>query len=89
MATIHVMPIGGEGSVPIFDQKEPSELGQYFKQLETLFACCNVVDNKERKAYATSYIKSNIADSWEALPESTSNQKSYKDFHIGKLQCMV
>jgi hypothetical protein len=56
MATIYVMPIRGEQSAPLFDQKEPSELGLYFKQLETLFAHCNVADNEERKAYATLYI---------------------------------
>src|SRR5258705_12542600 len=37
MAAVHIMPIRGEHSAPLFDQKEPSDLGRYFKQLETLF----------------------------------------------------
>jgi hypothetical protein len=80
MANVHVMPIRGERSAPLFDQKEPSELGRYFKQLETLFTRCTINDDREKKDYATSYVKSNVADSWEALPEFTNNQKSYKDF---------
>jgi hypothetical protein len=74
------MPIRGERSAPLFDQKEPSELGRYFKQLETLFARCTIDDDEEKKQYATSYIKSSVADSWEALPEFTDAQKTYKDF---------
>jgi len=80
MAVVHVMPIRGERSAPLFDQKEPSELGRYFKQLETLFTRCAVVDDKEKKEYATSYVKSNVADSWEALSEFTNEEKTYKDF---------
>jgi hypothetical protein len=79
MATIH-MPIRGERSAPLFDQKEPSELGRFFKQLKTLFARCTIINDKEKKEYATSYVKSNVADSWEALTEFTSEQKSYQDF---------
>jgi hypothetical protein len=80
MATVHVMPIRGERSAPLFDQKEPSELGRYFKQLETLFTRCAIANEQEKKEYATSYVKSNVADSWEALPEFTNDQTSYKDF---------
>jgi len=57
------MPIRGERSAPLFNQKEPSELLRYFKQLKTLFAHCMVANNKEKKQYATSYVKSNVADS--------------------------
>jgi hypothetical protein len=80
MAAVHVMPIRGERSAPLFDQKEPSELGRYFKQLEMLFTRCTINEDKERKEYATSYVKSNVADSWEALPEFSSDQKTYEDF---------
>ena len=80
MAAVHVMPIRGEHSAPLFDQKESSELLRYFKQLETLFTRCMVADDKEKKEYATLYVKSNIADSWEALTEFTNEQKLYKDF---------
>ena len=80
MAAVHVMPIRGERSAPLFDQKEPSELSRYFKQLEMLFARCKIDDDEEKKTYATSYVKSNVADSWEVLPEFTDNQKTYKDF---------
>jgi len=80
MAVVHVMPIRGERSAPLFDQKEPSELGRYFKQLETLFTCCTVVNDKEKKEYTTLYVKLNVADSWEALSEFTNKEKTYKDF---------
>jgi hypothetical protein len=80
MAAVHVMPIRGERSAPLFDQKEPSELGRYFKQLELLFTRCTIIDDKEKKEYATSYVRSNVADSWEALPEFTNEQKTYQDF---------
>src|SRR5258705_13946130 len=80
MAAVHVMPIRGECSVPLFNQKESSELGQYFKQLETLFTCCAINDDKEKKEYATSYVKSNVADSWEVLLEFTDKKKTYKEF---------
>ena len=80
MAAVHVMPIRGERSAPLFDQKEPSELSRYFKQLEMLFTRCKIDDDEEKKTYATSYVKSNVADSWEVLPEFTNNQKTYKDF---------
>jgi hypothetical protein len=80
MAAVHVMPIRGERSAPLFDQKEPNELAHYFKQLELLFTRCAIVDDKEKKEYATSYVKSNVADSWEVLPEFTSELKTYQDF---------
>ena len=79
-AQAQVMPLRGERSAPLFDQKEPSELGRYFKQLETLFARCTIVDEQEKKEYATSYVKSNVANSWEALPEFVNIQATYKDF---------
>jgi hypothetical protein len=49
MAAVHVMPIRGERRAPLFDQKEPSELGRYFKQLEMLFTRCTINDDKEKK----------------------------------------
>ena len=80
MAAVHVMPMRGERSAPLFDQKEPSELGRYFNQLEKLFVRCNIIADQEKKEYATSYVKSNVADSWEALPEYTNHEVEYQIF---------
>ena len=75
-----VMPLRGERSAPLFDQTDPSELVRYFKMLETLLTRCAINNDEEKKQYATSYVKSTVANSWEALPEFTDQQKTYKDF---------
>jgi hypothetical protein len=63
--------------VPIFAQSQPSTLRRYFTQLETLFAQCQITSDLERNDFATQFIDSNIADTWEALPEF---QKTYTQF---------
>ena len=80
MTTTHVMPIRGERGAPTFDQKRPNELGRYFTQLETLFTRCQVANDGEKKQYAVSFVESEVADSWEALPEYTDNTKTYANF---------
>jgi hypothetical protein len=71
MAQIHVMPIRGERSAPTFDPTSPNDITRFFRQLETLFARCTVADDTEKKQHATSYVSSEVADSWEALTEFT------------------
>ena len=74
------MPIRGERGAPTFDQKQPNDLARYFRNLEALFDRCKVADEIEKKRYAVSYVDSNVADSWEALPEYTDAAKNYEDF---------
>jgi len=75
-----VMPIRGERSAPTFDQKEPNDLVQYFKQLETLFTRSAIAADVDKKEYATSYVKSEVAESWEAIPEFSSIGSTYNNF---------
>ena len=74
------MPIRGERGAPTFDQKQPNDLGRYFEQLETLFARCQVQDDADKKKFAVSFVRSTVADSWEALPEYKDNTKTYVHF---------
>jgi hypothetical protein len=69
--TSHYMPVRGERSAPTFDHDQPSTLRQYFAQLDRLFVRCAITSDLEKKDYATSFLKSDIADCWEALPEFT------------------
>jgi hypothetical protein len=80
MAQVHVMPIRGERSAPTFDPSSPNDITRYFKQLETLFARCMVQDDNDKKQHATSYVSSEVADTWEALTEFTDQQASFKAF---------
>jgi hypothetical protein len=75
-----VMPIRGERSAPTFDQSQPNDLGRYFKQLETLFTRCAIQSDTEKKEYATSYVTSEVADTWEAIPEFTNPAKTFVEF---------
>jgi hypothetical protein len=63
------MPIRGEHGAPMFDQKQPHDIEQYFEQLETLFTQCKVEMDTEKKKFAVSFIGSEVADLWKALPE--------------------
>ena len=74
------MPFRGERSAPIFDHDQPSTLRQYFAQLDRLFVRCAITSDLEKKDYATSFLKSDIADCWEALPEFTDTAKTYPQF---------
>ena len=80
MAAILVMPIRGERSTPTFNQKEPNNIVQYFKQLKMLFTQCTITADANKKKYAMSYVKSEVAESWEAIPEFTNTAHTYDNF---------
>ena len=71
------MPLRGERSAPIFDKSEPNKLSCYFRQLETLFTRCGIVNDTEKKEYAALYMKADVAETWEALPEYSDNTKTF------------
>jgi hypothetical protein len=78
--TTYVMPIRGERSAPTFDQNQPNDISRYFRQLEALFARSKIEEETEKKQYATSYVSSEVADSWEAIPDFANKTKTYIDF---------
>ena len=80
MAAVPVMPLRGERSAPTFNQSQPNDLGRFFKQLETLFTRCAIQTDAEQKDYATSYVSSEVADTWEAIPEFTDPAKTFAEF---------
>jgi len=80
MAAVPVMPLRGERSSPTFNQNQPNDLGRFFKQLETLFARCAIQTDAEKKDYVTSYVSSEVADTWEAIPEFTNPAKTFLEF---------
>jgi hypothetical protein len=55
-------------------------LRQYFARLERLFAQCAITSDVEKKFYSVSFLDSDLADSWEALPEYSNPDKSYSDY---------
>ena len=77
------MPIRGERGAPTFDQKRPNDLGRYFIQLETLFTRCEVASDAEKKQFAVSFVESEVADCWKALPEFLNENKTYAQFKQG------
>src|SRR6266568_5507938 len=80
------MPVRGERRAPIFDHEQPSMLRQYFTQLNRLFTQCAIASNLEKKDFATSFLKANIADCWEALPEFIDATKTYAQFSYRLLE---
>jgi len=74
------MPVRGERSAPTFDHDQPSTLRQYFAQLDRLFVRCAITSSLEKKDFATSFLKNDIADCWEALPEFIDPAKTYTQF---------
>jgi len=74
------MPFRGERSAPIFDHNQPSMLRRYFVQLDRLFVRCAIASSIEKKEYATSFLKGDIAECWEALPEFADPTKTYAQF---------
>jgi hypothetical protein len=78
--TTHVMPIRGERGAPMFDQKQPHDIEQYFEQLETLFTRCKVETDAKKKKFAMSFVGSEVADSWKALPKFKDPTKTYNNF---------
>jgi hypothetical protein len=80
MAAIQNMPMRGERNAPTFDQTEPNDLVRYFKQLETLFTRCAIVADEEKKEFATSYVRSEVAETWEAIPEFSGADFTFEQF---------
>ena len=78
--TSHFMPVRGERSAPTFDHDQPSTLRQYLAQLDRLFVRCKITSSLEKKDFATSFLKNDIADCWEALPEFIDPAKTYAQF---------
>ena len=79
--TSHFMPFRGERAAPIFDHDQPSMLQQYFAQLDRLFTRCTIASDREKKDFATSFLKAGIAECWEALPEFSDSAKTFPQFH--------
>jgi len=75
------MPFRGERAAPIFDHDQPSMLQQYFAQLDRLFTRCTIASDREKKDFATSFLKAGIAECWEALPEFSDSAKTFPQFH--------
>src|SRR6266568_1745218 len=67
-------------AAPTFDPAHSNELPRFFARLETLFDCCNVQNDLEKKTYATSYVDYELAEYWEALPEFFNASETYTDF---------
>ncbi|KAF8869675.1 hypothetical protein BD779DRAFT_1456855 [Infundibulicybe gibba] len=61
------MPLKGARTAPAFNTKVPRHIIAYFRDLESLFDRAGVVDNEEKKRYATYYLEYNVAEMWEAL----------------------
>ena len=80
MAAVHLMPLRGERGAPTFDKTEPNDLNRYFRQLETLFTRCTIADDEEMKLHAVTYVKADVAETWEALPEFTDDTKTFREF---------
>jgi len=64
----------------MFNQKEPNDLIRYFKQLGTLFTHSAIAADIHKKEYTTSYVKSEVAESWEAIPEFSNAGSTYNNF---------
>jgi hypothetical protein len=60
-----VMPLRGKRIASKFDSAESNDLICFFKQLEIIFNCCKIVSDVEKKEYTTSYISSEVTDSWD------------------------
>ena len=78
--TSHFMPVRGERSTPTFDHDQPSTLRQYLAQLDRLFVRCKITSSLEKRDFATSFLKNDITDCWEALPEFIDPAKTYAQF---------
>ena len=79
MSTSLWMPVFGECITLTFDPAHPNELLHFFARLKTLFDCCNVQNDLQKKTYVTSYVDYELAEYWEALPEFRNSSKTYID----------
>ena len=73
------MPLRGERTAPIFDPAQPATLRQYFAQLDALFARFQIESEHEKKEYASSFLRWDTAEAWEALPQYSDESKTYAD----------
>ena len=63
-ASLPMMLAKGHPTAPTFDPNNPFAFHGYFLKLETLFKCCGVVDNTEKKQWAIWYLQYLTADLW-------------------------
>ena len=81
------MPVPGEPNAPVFDPAHPSQICQYFTQLEWLFAHANLLDDhQEMKFYTTFFVDPDLTSLWEASPEFTSDSSTFDDFKTVLIQ---
>ena len=80
------MPVYGERAAPVFNPKNPNEIGRFFTQLESLFIRSSVANEAEKKKYASVYVDGNTAETWEALEEYTDVAKTYLEFKTKLLE---
>ncbi|KAG5640509.1 hypothetical protein DXG03_008272 [Asterophora parasitica] len=72
------MPGCNSHNAPVFDGKAIWELGQYFSDLELLFANCSITNEAEKKAYGCCYLNINDHTLWKSIDSYTTN--SYDDW---------
>ncbi|PIL33987.1 hypothetical protein GSI_03695 [Ganoderma sinense ZZ0214-1] len=80
------MPVQGDRTCPVFDERDPRSLNRYFSDLEALFRKHSVSDDttpaaqEERKKLAVRYLSWNIEASWSSLEEFDKPMKDYAAF---------
>ncbi|KAG5638048.1 hypothetical protein DXG03_004278, partial [Asterophora parasitica] len=77
MAT-KTMPGHNSHNALVFNRKAIQELGQYFSDLELLFANCSITDEAEKKAYGCCYLNIDDHTLWKSINGYTTN--SYNDW---------
>ena len=80
------MPVYRERAAPVFNPKNPNEIGRFFTQLESLFIRGTVMDGAKKKKYASVYVNGNTAETWEVLEEYTDAAKTYLEFKAKLLE---
>lgn len=67
MAT--ALPPRGERGAPIFDSRQPLELGRFFSDLEFLFTPHTTLSNEDKKKHAVRYLNMEDEIIWTSLAE--------------------
>ncbi|KAG6824922.1 hypothetical protein H0H92_005399 [Tricholoma furcatifolium] len=75
-----VMPPKNSSSAPRFDIADPSDLINFFDELEWLLEDRNVTEEEKMKHYAVRYAPSKVTSLWKTLPSYTSGKSSYKNW---------
>jgi hypothetical protein len=65
--TVLTMPARGHSTALKFTPTQPHELHRYFKELEVLFARCQVTNNVERKKHVCQYLDIDTSDFWQSI----------------------